>query len=155
MVYLDTIMTPPVVVWVHALVTVMLAGLIWTIQVVHYPLFAKVGEADWVAYERSHQARITVIVAPLMLTELVTAALLLLPLLSATTGRVDWLPLAGAVLVGVIWASTVFVQVPLHGRLEQRSDAATIARLVLTNWLRTIAWTLRALIALELLRRAT
>lgn len=152
--YLDTIMTPPVVVWVHALVTVMLAGLIWTIQVVHYPLFAKVGDVDWVAYERSHQTRITVVVAPLMLTELVTAALLLLPLLSATTGRVDWLPLAGAVLVAVIWTSTVFVQVPLHGRLEQRFDPAAIARLVSTNWIRTIAWTLRALIALELLHRA-
>lgn len=147
-------MTPPAIVWVHALVTVMLAGLIWTIQVVHYPLFAKVGEADWVAYERSHQARITVIVAPLMLTELVTAALLLWPLLSATTGRVNWLPVAGAVLVAVIWASTIFVQVPLHGRLEQRFDAAAIARLVSTNWIRTIAWTLRALIALELLHRA-
>ncbi len=140
----------PVVVWAHALVTVMLAGLIWTIQVVHYPLFAKVCEADWVAFERSHQTRITIVVAPLMLTELVTAAMLLL----YPTRNAGWLPAAGAALVAVVWLSTVFVQVPLHNRLERRFDPAAIARLVSTNWIRTIAWTVRAVIALELLRRA-
>ena len=47
----------------NAAVACALTGLIWTIQVVHYPLFARVGEAEWRAYEREHQRRITLVVA--------------------------------------------------------------------------------------------
>jgi hypothetical protein len=64
------------------------------------------------------------------------------------------MPVAGAALLAVIWASRFFVQVPLHAKLECGFDPAVIDRLVATNWVRTAAWTMRALIALELFRRA-
>jgi hypothetical protein len=136
----------------HAISTVMLAGLIWTIQLVHYPLFAKVGADRWMEYERLHQMRITTLVGPLMLAELVTAALLLAPLVSG--GKPAWLPIIGAGLLAVIWASTFFIQVPIHSALERGFDPVLIERLVATNWIRTIAWTARAVIAIELLRTA-
>jgi hypothetical protein len=43
-------------------------------------------------------------------------------------------------LVGIAWASTAFVQVPLHGTLARGFDEDAHARLVATNWVRTIAW---------------
>ena len=54
-------------------------------------------------------------------------------------------------LLVIIWVSTAFIKVPEHVRLEKAFDAAAIRRLVLTNWIRTIAWTARAGLALALL----
>lgn len=129
---------------VHAAATWFMVGLIWFVQVVHYPLFAGVGEEGWAAYSRRHQMLTTTIVGPVMLAELVvTAALLVL-----SPGA---LSIAGAVLLAMVWASTFFVQVPLHGRLERGHDATVIRKLVATNWTRTILWSARGLIALLLL----
>ncbi len=47
-----------------------------------------------------------------------------------------------------IWASTFFVQVPLHEKLGGGFDADVQKRLVSTNWIRTIFWTLRGALVL-------
>ena len=54
-------------------VTCFLTGLIWTIQVVHYPLMAKVGASNFTEYERLHANWITPLVGPAMLAELAAA----------------------------------------------------------------------------------
>ena len=117
--------------------TLPLVGLIWTIQVVHYPLFGLVGEDSQADYQKAHMRRITWIVAPLMLVELTCAGLLWV----LEPG--DPWAIAGAVLVGIIWASTAVIQVPCHDRLVRGFDRQVHRRLVDTNWVRTIAWTLR------------
>ncbi|MEO1534841.1 MAG: hypothetical protein AAFS11_04665 [Planctomycetota bacterium] len=130
---------------VHAAVTWFMVGLIWTVQVVHYPLFAGVGIDVYAAYQRSHMSRITWIVAPAMFVELGAAALLVLQVGSPLA----W---AGAGLLGLVWLSTFAVQVPLHGKLVQAFEPATHRTLVATNWARTILWTSRGVIALLLLQ---
>ena len=54
-----------------------------------------------------------------------------------------WSVVLGAALVGVIWASTAFVQVPLHSALGGAFDGDAHGKLVATNWVRTAAWTAR------------
>ena len=77
---------------------------------------------------------------PLMLAEAATAAALLW--LAPDSVRIlVWGGLAPVVL---IWLSTWAVQVPTHRLLTERFDAGTHRALVRTNWLRTIAWSLRA-----------
>lgn len=120
-----------------------LVGLIWTIQVVHYPLFAAVGVDRFVAYEASHTRLITLVVGPVMLVEAATAGLLVVMRPDAIPAWIAWV---GLVLVGVIWLSTAVLQVPDHERLADGFDAAAHAHLVGTNWIRTIAWTLRGLL---------
>ncbi len=44
---------------IHAAITWALVGLIWTIQVVHYPLLKNVGQAEFVAYHDRHMSLIT------------------------------------------------------------------------------------------------
>ena len=122
---------------VHYAVTWALVGLIWTIQMVHYPLFAQVGPTHFVAYHRRHTREITLVVGPLMLAELVTAALLVLE-----GNRDPWL-LASLPLLALIWISTGFVQIPLHNTLTTGFDAHAHRRLVTTNWWRTAAWSAR------------
>jgi hypothetical protein len=104
---------------------------------------SEVGEQAFVAYEQGHVARITPVVAPAMLLEASSAAALVFaePALIASPPFV-----VASALLGVIWASTFAVQVPLHTRLSERFDAAAHARLVRTNWLRTLAWTMRGLL---------
>ena len=136
----------------HVLATLTMFGAIWIVQVVHYPLFSRVGEAGWAAYESAHQARITLVVGPAMVLELVTAVWLVLDRPSVFPA---WAVVAGALLVGLLWASTAFVQVPLHSALSGGAfDAEAHARLVATNWIRTAVWTLRAGLVLWLAARA-
>ena len=124
---------------VHYAVTWALVGLIWTIQMVHYPLFAQVGPEHFVAYHRRHTREITLVVGTLMLAELVTAALLVLE-----GNRDPWL-LASLPLLALIWISTGFVQIPLHNTLTTGFDAHAHRRLVTTNWWRTAAWSARGI----------
>ena len=121
-----------------------MTGVIWTVQLVHYPLFGRVGEAGFAAYELEHSSRITLLVGPLMAVELATAALLVWRRPEGVPGAVVWVGLA---LVAVIWASTAFVQVPLHGRLSRGFDGRAHELLVLTNWVRTVAWSARGALA--------
>ena len=131
-------------------VTLPLVGLIWTVQVVHYPLFAGVGADGFAAYERSHASRITLVVAPLMLAELAVSGWLCWRI---PAGVPAWWCRAGAGLTAAVWASTWFLSVPLHARLAAGFDAAAHARLVATNWPRTALWTLRGLLCLAMLAR--
>lgn len=137
---------------VHALVTCMLAGLIWFVQVAHYPLLGAVGERAFARYQTRNLVRTTWVVAPLMLAELASAAgLLYLTRRDAGAERLAWI---GMSLLASIWISTAAVQVPLHARLERAFDARAVARLTASNWVRTLAWSARAVVALELWRRA-
>jgi hypothetical protein len=126
----------------HAGATLFMTGVIWFVQVVHYPLFARTGVVGFADYERDHARRTGWVVGPAMTLELLLALAL-----AARGGMAAW---AGLALLAVIWLSTALVQVPLHRRLQGGFDAAAHRRLVRTNWLRTAAWTLRAALALRL-----
>lgn len=146
----DATATPRVILLVHAAATWFMVGLIWLVQVVHYPLFAGVGEEGFAAYAADHSRRITRVVGPVMLLELGTGVLLL----ARRPADVGWgWPLAGLALLGVVWASTAFLQVPRHTELGAGFDAAAWRALVATNWVRTVAWSLRGLVVLVLLAR--
>lgn len=128
-----------------------LTGLIWVIQVVHYPLMAKVGEEGWLEYERSHMVRITWIVAPAMLIEAACCVLCLTLVLTSDSpqGTLAQSPLAHAtlmVLLLAVWCSTWLLQVPAHQRLSAGFDTHTIRKLVMSNWARTIAWSARSVL---------
>ena len=136
---------------VHAAATLAMFGVILMVQWVHYPLFRHVGTEQYTTYQAEHMRRITWIVAPLMGTELVTAVLLgAAPPPGVPAGAAG----VGLALVLLIWGTTGLVQVPLHRRLTDGFDPAVHRRLVRTNWLRTVAWGLRAGLVLWMLARA-
>jgi len=135
--------------------TLFMTGLIWFVQVVHYPLFATVHTnttpTAFRAYESSHANRTSFVVFPPMAVELLAALAALLPSLRpAFLGQNA--AIASATLVVLIWASTGLLQVPLHNRLAANPTAETIRRLVLSNWLRTALWSARAVLLSVLLR---
>jgi hypothetical protein len=132
----------------HAAATWAMLGLIWFVQVVHYPLFARVGAAGFPLYEAAHASRTTLVVGPLMVIELLTAVWLVATMPAGVSRPAAWLGLG---LVAVIWLSTALLQVPQHNVLARGFDPAAHVLLVTSNWVRTMAWTLRGGLALWLL----
>jgi hypothetical protein len=134
----------------HAASTLWMTGLIWFVQVVHYPLFALVGPSGFATYEHAHTTRTTLVVGPPMLLELATTVALLGLASDAVPRSAAW---TGAALLAVIWLSTALLQVPQHSLLSFGFDARASEFLVQSNWVRTIGWSLRAVLALWLLWR--
>jgi hypothetical protein len=135
----------------HAAATWVMVGVIWFVQLVHYPLMDRLRVAPasvFAEFEKTHQRRTTMIVAPAMLIELV-AAVWLAAFASTPAGR--WLAWIGLGLVGVNALSTALLQMPCHRRLEAGFDPFVHRRLVRTNRLRTAAWSLRGVIAAALI----
>jgi hypothetical protein len=135
------VVTVPMIRLLHAIATTAMAGVIWTVQLVIYPLFAEVGEEVFASYHADYSERITWIVGPLMIVELGSAAVL--AIVAGKSGEGRLFALTGLLLVVALWLVTALVQVPQHGRLVAGFDEATIAALVAGNWIRTVLWTLR------------
>ena len=132
---------------VHLVSTLFMAGLIVFVQVVHYPLMAKVGATSWVAYETEHTVRTGWVVIPPMFAELFSAFWIFT---DASTERTQGVALLGLVLLAVIWLSTAILQAPAHKELSRGYDDKVHRRLVRSNWIRTFAWLARVPIAVML-----
>jgi hypothetical protein len=136
------------VVVAHAAATLFLTGLIWTVQVVHYPLFAQVGSEGFPGYQESHSSRITAVLALPWVVQGVTTAWLLVAPPAGVPRPLIW---AAAVLAAIPVAVTVALSIPAHQRLGGGFDDAEHRKLVTTNWLRTAAWTAHSAVAVAML----
>ena len=131
----------------HAGATCYMMGLIFFVQLVHYPLFKSVGTEAHLSYHRAHVYWTTWAVGPAMILEVVSTSILCFSPLLPTV-----LTYTGAFTLGIVWLSTAFIQVPCHERLSRGFDSRVHQRLVQSNWIRCIGWSIRAIIALALLR---
>lgn len=128
-----------------------MTGVIWFVQLVQYPSFARVDGERFPSFHAFHSNRITFIVAPLMVVEALTAIGLVWrpePFIP------PWEAWTGLGLVALMWASTALLQVPMHRRLGVRFDETAWRFLCTSNWVRTIGWSLRALLVSVWLHRA-
>ena len=124
-----------------------MTGVIWVIQLVHYPIFDAIDRgidnAGWATFARRHTSSISLVVGPLMLAEGISGVWLAVD----PPPGVGRLPvLISLALMGVAYGVTAFVSAPLHTRLADRFDARLHQRLVNTNWIRTAAWSARAVL---------
>ena len=129
-----------ILILLHLFATLGMVGVIWTVQLVIYPLFSSIGTDSFHTYHARYMNRITWIVAPLMLIELTTAFLLCY--LFWTTGYRSVLITNASLLVS-IWLVTALIQVPRHRALSERYSTDSVSSLVKGNWIRTVIWTAR------------
>lgn len=127
----------------HLVATASMIGVIWFVQLVHYPSFKFIDSATFTEFERFHVRRTSLVVAPLMLVEVVTGGVLLF----SPTG--SFLFQLSMVLLVLVWALTFVVLVPLHHQLEQGKAPEKIERLLYFNRIRAVLWTLAAFLAHE------
>ncbi len=134
---------------VHLVVLSAYAGFQWTVHLVVYPQLAEVPGPAFVAYERSHQRRVTHVVGPLFAAMTVTTTVLCL---RPPTGLPLWGALASGALVITVLATTGLFAVPLHRRLEGGWDPAAHASLVRVDAIRVAASTANVVLVAFLVR---
>lgn len=134
----------------NAASSLFMTGLIWFVQIVHYPLLAQFGSSQSVDVALEHQRRTSWVVGAPMAIEGVTTLILLV---NTPEGMSAFLPWTGAVLLAVALGSTVFLSVPLHSRMATSHSDAVGRKLVITNWPRTIAWTSRGALGIVMLQQ--
>ena len=119
-------------------------------QVLNYPLLARIGPDSFPEYEREHNRRFIRVVGPGVIATIITTIGLLV-------SRPRGVPVVGesaiAVLIVTVIVSTALWQAPAHERLAQGYDAGIHARLVRTNWFRTLCWTVIGVLDLWLVSR--
>ena len=125
-----------------------MTGVIWFVQVVHYPLLAVVPVESARETAVAHQAR----TARVVMVPMVVEGASTLWLMFDRPGSVPWwLAWLGGVCVAVALLSTVLLSVPRHGRMASGPTATVGRELVLTNWPRTVAWSAHGIVAAALL----
>lgn len=131
---------------VNLLLTAAYAGFQWTVQVVVYRQFALVPATAFVAFEREHQRRISLVVGPLFGGQLVCVVAMVV------TGAGD--PVLRWVAVGLlltILGVTGLVAVPLHRRLSDGFDPVAHRRLLGVDLGRAVLATANVAVAVALL----
>lgn len=128
---------------VHAATAWFMTGLIWFVQVVHYPLLGAVDSRGFGPYHREHMRRTTFVVGPIMLIEATTAVWIAGADLAA-----PYLTGLGLLLLAVVWAATMWLSVPRHNQLAAGFNADAHAALVATNWIRTVGWSARSVVSI-------
>ena len=116
--------------------------LIWIVQLIIYPSFRFYTPEDLQKWHRQYTKRITAVVMPLMLTQLMVYVLQLFDGFAVYN-------LISVVVVFLLWLITFAVFVPLHQMIETNTfKTSTLSNLVKYNWIRTVLWSLLFLISL-------
>lgn len=119
--------------------SVYMCGVIWVIQLIHYPSFSSIVPNQFLQFHSQHTMAMGLIVGPVMVIELVAGLWLLM-------NKAEFFSVSYFIMVATLWALTFFVSVPLHNKLAQGYDLQVIQNLISTNWPRTIIWTAKAIL---------
>ena len=124
---------------IHFLSTSLMVGIIWVIQLLHYPTFHFIEQSDYVEFQHFHMQRISFIVVPVMIIELLSGFMLVYYF------RSNLLILCLIILL-VIWSITFVFFTKLHQSLLGGYDKIIVDKLVQINWSRTVLWSLKLII---------
>ena len=125
----------------HLIFTSIMTGVIWVIQIVHYPSFHFIEKELYTAFQKFHMNKISIIVIPIMLAELITGIMLFLD----KSSKSPLLTISIIILV-LIWLITGVFFTKAHNELIAGYQELVVNQLVAMNWIRTLLWTLRLLL---------
>lgn len=113
-----------------------LVVLIWLVQLVIYPSFLYYVKDDLIGWHKKYTPRITFIVLPLMLGQLMLYGALL-------QEEKTFYSIGSFILVLMAWLLTFTVFVPRHKEISSGTySKKTLTQLVKFNWSRTFIWSL-------------
>ena len=127
---------------IHIVSTSIMVGVIWVMQLVHYPSFKYVNETDYIIFQKYHMSNISYIVFPAMFTELITALLIFF------SGEKSFFFMLSLICLFLIWVITGVLFTKFHSILQKGKDLKMIEKMINANWIRTLLWTLRLIMIL-------
>ncbi|RRO17187.1 hypothetical protein [Flavobacteriaceae bacterium 14752] len=137
------IMRPDQFLLVKLISDIGLLVLIWLVQLVIYPSFKYYKTIDLKVWHRFYTKRITIVVLPLMLSQLVLSITLLFISNWSTYHILD------ICLVLLTWVLTFAIFVPLHQKIDKSQNISeSVYKLVKYNWIRTFLWSAIAIFSL-------
>lgn len=131
----------------HLAATWLLVGVIWTIQLVHYPSFSSIATETYATFQDRHMRSMGQLIGLPWLVEGI-CVLALFAFAPDTQTRV--IATIGGLLEAVIIGVTIGWAIPAHTALTAGFDPVAHRTLLRWNWVRTIAWTARGVIAVVL-----
>ena len=124
----------------HLVSTSIMVGVIWIIQLVHYPTFLFIDKQKYMKFQEFHMSRVSYIVMPTMIAELFSGIYILF---YNNVLMVNTFFLLASFYLFLNWVITALVFVKIHNGLLIKYEKNIILLLVKLNWLRTILWSLR------------
>ena len=132
---------------INSAAALFMTGVIWFVQIVHYPLFIFADKEKFPEFSKTHSNNAGYIVIFPMLTELATSVMLLF---FYTSSALYKFYITAFILLLIIWLSTFLIQVPMHRGLASGYNKNRIKLLVKYNWIRTVGWSLRTILLIYL-----
>ncbi|MDC0630613.1 hypothetical protein OAP42_00795 [Candidatus Marinimicrobia bacterium] len=124
-----------------------MVGVIWIVQLVHYPTFLFIDEQKSYDFQKFHMSRISYIVMPAMTTELFSGIYIYIYSNMAIDSNLFLLALT---ILIINWIITALVFVKMHNKLLINYKIEIISLLVKWNWLRTLLWSVRLILLLRM-----
>ena len=125
----------------HLVFTSTMVGIIWVIQLVHYPSFYFIRKDIFVSFQKFHTNKIAIVVVPVMLVELITGILLIY-----METNIDIVLTISIFILIAIWVLTAIYFYKAHQKLMSGYNEEIINQLIKLNWIRTILWTFRLIL---------
>ncbi len=136
---------------IHAVMTLVLAGIMWAVQLTIIPLLARDAAESWPRHVRIYRGLLRVLFWPLVVIEGgsgIGVALL------HPAGVPDWLHGINIGLLLCAWITVPYTRFVVgHGPLD-RFHPAGFGKFAQLNWIRVAVWTGRSVVVLAMLRLA-
>lgn len=133
--------TVNLILFLNLAISFYMLGLIWVIQLIHYPAFLRIDPSQFSVFHEKHSQALGILAGSAMIAELIFSLMILF--------NGAWI--LGSVFLSLtvaVWIATFFLSVPLHNRLASGYHQAVILKLIRTNWIRTGLWTMKAIVAM-------
>lgn len=139
--------TPHIILLIALIVQIYNLGTIWFCQLAVYPLFARVGVAEYAGYHRFYTTHIMfqVIIPGFLSFVLPVLVWWFLP-----ASVPVWMAVANVALGIAGLLVTVGLEIPRHNKLDHGKDDTLIAELIAYNWPRTASITVSAALTLSM-----
>lgn len=124
----------------HFFLTFFMTGIIWLIQLIHYPSFSFIDKNMYSKFQTFHMNRISFLVGPIMILELLSGFYLLLFFYSESNFFV-----INFILNILILTMTIIVFGTIHKKLIEGFKFSLFAKLISMNWIRTILWSMKSI----------
>ena len=123
----------------HFFLTFFMTGIIWLIQLIHYPSFSFIDKNMYSTFQAFHMNRISFLVGPIMFLELFSGFYLLFFYSESNFFVINF------ILNILILTMTIIVFGTIHRKLIEGFKFSLFAKLISMNWIRTILWSMKSI----------